>query len=105
MTNARSNFLRRKKVLAQERKKRCNDILTSAWIHEQTKDEGIEWLRCSRCHYTYSLTTNQLDRYEYPCMCPLCNCYMLGVDVDRSGVVLGLDLAAKEFKEDKHDQV
>ena len=48
MTNARSNFLRRKKVLAQERKKRCNDILTSAWILEQTKDEGIEWLRCSR---------------------------------------------------------
>lgn len=79
MTNARSNFLRRKKVLAQERKKRCNDILTSAWIHEQTKDEGIEWLRCSRCHYTYSLTTNQLERYEYPCMCPLCNRYMLGV--------------------------
>lgn len=79
MTNARSNFLRRKKVLAQERKKRCNDILTSAWILEQTKDEGIEWIRCSRCHYTYSLTTNQLARYEYPCMCPLCNRYMLGV--------------------------
>ena len=40
MTNARSNFLRRKKVLAQECKKRCNDILTSAWIHEQTKDRA-----------------------------------------------------------------
>lgn len=79
MTNARSNFLRRKKVLAQERKKQCNDILTSAWILEQTKDEGIEWLRCSRCHYSHSLTTNQLARYEYPCMCPLCNRYMLGV--------------------------
>ncbi len=81
MGDARSNFLRRKRILAQERKRKNGEVMTATWLHEQTKNEGIEWLRCSRCHFTYTLTDNQLERYEYPCMCPACDRYMLGVEL------------------------
>ena len=68
--------------------------------------------KCSKCGheeaglYQYVIYGHRV--WQYPLSCASCDRNMLGVDVDRSGVVLGLDLAAKEFKEDKedkHDQV
>ena len=68
--------------------------------------------KCSTCgHAEAGIYQNVISGHrvwQYPLSCPSCDRSMLGVDVDRSGVVLGLDLAAKEFKEDKedkHDQV
>ena len=68
--------------------------------------------QCSTCGYEeagiYQYVISGHRVWQYPLSCPACDRNMLGVDVDHSGVVLGLDLAAKEFKEDKedkHDQV
>lgn len=68
--------------------------------------------KCSKCGYEepgiYQYVISGRKVWQYPLSCPACDRSMLGVDVDHSGVVLGLDLAAKEFKEDKedkHDQV
>lgn len=68
--------------------------------------------KCSKCGYEepgiYQYVISGRKVWQYPLSCPACNRNMLGVDVDRTGMVLGVDLAAKEFKkdkEDKHDQV
>lgn len=68
--------------------------------------------KCSKCGYEepgiYQYVISGHKVWQYPLSCLACNRNMLGVDVDRTGMVLGFDLAAKEFKkdkEDKHDQV
>lgn len=68
--------------------------------------------KCSKCGYEeagiYQYVISGRKVWQYPLSCPACDRNMLGVDVDRTGMVLGVDLAAKEFKkdkEDKHDQV
>lgn len=68
--------------------------------------------KCLKCEYEeagicqYVISGHRF--WQYPLSCPACGRNMLGVDVDRTGMVLGIDLAAKECKadkEDKHDQI
>ena len=61
--------------------------------------------KCSKCGYEeagiYQYVISGHRVWQYPLSCPVCERSMLGVDVDRTDMVLGLDLAAKESKDDK----
>ena len=61
--------------------------------------------KCSKCGYEeagiYQYVISGRRVWQYPLSCPACLRSMLGVDVDRTDMVLGLDLAAKESKDDK----
>lgn len=88
MGDARSNFLRRKRELAKDAKrKKESTIATAVWLLEKTNHDTITYLRCSVCHYVHTLTSRQMERFEYPCMCPECDRYMLGVETVEKGEV------------------
>lgn len=67
--------------------------------------KSLDIFKCSKCGYEeagiYQYVISGHTVWQYPLSCPACDRSMLGVETDCTDIVLGLDLAAKESKDDK----